>query len=256
MPRRAFLPEGRALGGLYSTAQHVSGAAQLRLLSMNARNVKTLFGVELAVSLAQAPTALWNHANASPCTIGHLEHFAQQLLRRAIALESDHAAVRVLNFMPAGFQLNNSAPNSIKQIERLKPRDDQRNFVLLRQRRILPIPHHAAHVPRQKKSLHLVSRRLKNSFNCRRNQNMRHEHRKVFEAPALGQVDAHGVRRSSGFKTDPKEHNLAIGILDREVNRVQWRIHHAHVTTRAFYLKQITLGTGNAQHVAEGTKDH
>src|SRR5665213_4636989 len=102
MPRRTLLAESRALRRFDSSAQHFSRAAQRRLLCMNARDVETLFGVELAVGFTQATTALRNHSNAAPCAIGHLEHFAQQLLRCAIALECDHAAVGILHFVPAG----------------------------------------------------------------------------------------------------------------------------------------------------------
>ena len=56
MARRALLAEGRALGRLDGSAQHIAGAAEWRLLGVNAGDVEALFGVELAIgSLSRQP---------------------------------------------------------------------------------------------------------------------------------------------------------------------------------------------------------
>ena len=127
---------------------------------MNAGNLEALLGVEIAILRVQPPAALRNHADAAPRAIGHFENLAQQLLRGAIALERHHAAVGVLHFVPAGLQLHHRAANPIQQIERLKARDHNGHAELLGQRRILPVAHHAAHVARGQKRLHLVARRV------------------------------------------------------------------------------------------------
>src|ERR1039458_9721917 len=147
MPRRAFLPERPALRRLDGPAQHVPGPAKRRLLSMNPRNLEPFLGVELAISGAHPPAAFRNHADPPPSPVRHLKNLAQQFLRRTVALERDHPLVRVLHLVPSGLQLHHRAANPVQQIQRLEPRHHQRNPILLGQRRILPVTHHAAKGP-------------------------------------------------------------------------------------------------------------
>ena len=179
----------------------------------------------------------------------------KQLLRGPIALEGDDAAVGVLDFVTAAFELHHRAANAIEQIERLKAGDHDGDAVLLGQRRILPVAHHAAHVAGQQKGLHLVAGRLHDGLDRRRNQNVRNEQREILQPAALGQVHAHGVGRGGGFKADAEENHLLVGILDGEFNGVQRRIDDAHVAAAALDLEEVALGAGNAQHVAEGAED-
>ena len=88
MTRSAFLAEGRALGGLDGSAQHVAGVAQRRLLGVNAGDVEALFGVEVAIVGVETPAALGNDADAAPGAIGDFEDFGEQFLRGAIAVEA------------------------------------------------------------------------------------------------------------------------------------------------------------------------
>jgi len=55
---------------------------------VNAGDVEALFGIELAVGLAETP-ALLESRNAAPGTIRDFENLGQQLLRRAVAFERD-----------------------------------------------------------------------------------------------------------------------------------------------------------------------
>ena len=91
---------------------------------------KRCFGVEVAIGLAEPPAAFGDDADAAPGAIGDFEDLGQQLLRGAVAFEGDDAAVGVLDFVPAGFELNDGAANAVEQIERLKAGDDQGNAVL------------------------------------------------------------------------------------------------------------------------------
>src|SRR5579859_723487 len=142
----ALFSEGCALGWLDGSAEDIAGAAERRLFSVNAGDVETLFGVEFAIGVAQAPTALWNYADAAPGAIGDREDFCEKFLRGAITVEGDDAAVGVLDFVTAGLELKDDAANAVEQIERLKAGDDERNAVLLREGRIFPVAHDAADV--------------------------------------------------------------------------------------------------------------
>src|SRR5271166_796414 len=105
MARRTFLAEGRALGRLYHSPQHISGMTKQRLGGVNAGDLEALFGVEVAIIRAQPPAAFGNHANAAPGAICDLENLSQQLLRPPVAVEGYDALVGVFDFVPSSFQL-------------------------------------------------------------------------------------------------------------------------------------------------------
>src|ERR1700723_668004 len=128
MTRRALLAEGRARGRLDHSAQHISRMAKRRLLCVNAGDLEAILGVEFAVSRVKPPAAFGNHADAAPGAIGHFKNFTQQLLRRPIALKTHYALVGVFHFMLPCFELDNGAPDSVEQIERLKPGNDDWDF--------------------------------------------------------------------------------------------------------------------------------
>ncbi len=123
------------------------------------------------------------------------------------------------------------AADSIEQIERLKARDDDGNFELVGQRRILPITHDAAYVPGGKKGLHLVLRRTHDGFDRGRDKNMGDEQREILQSAPLGQVHAHGIGRRGGFKSDSEEDDLLVRILDGQFHRIERRVDHANVAT-------------------------
>ena len=116
MAGSAFFSEGGALGGLDGSAQDVSGAAESRLLGVNAGDVEALLGVEIAIIRAESPAARGNDADATPGAIGDFEDFSEELLCSLIAVKGDDAAVGVLDFMAAALELRNSAANSFEQI--------------------------------------------------------------------------------------------------------------------------------------------
>ncbi len=84
---------------------------------------------------------------------------------------------------------------------------------------------------------------------------MRNEQREILEAAALGQVNAHGVGGSRGFKPHAEEDDLLVWILDGQFHRIEGRIDHANVAAAALYLKQIAVSAGHAKHVAKRAED-
>ena len=93
------------------------------------------------------------------------------------------------------------------------------------------IAHDAAHVTGRKKGLHLVIRRTHDGFNRRRDKHVRDKQREVLQAAPLGQVHAHGVGWSGGFKTHTEEDDLLVWILDGQFHRIERRIDHANIAT-------------------------
>ena len=57
-------------------------------------------------------------------------------------------------------QQMHGAANALEQIERLESRDNDGHAVAFDQRIVLPVAHHAAHVPGGKKRLHAALRRV------------------------------------------------------------------------------------------------
>src|ERR1700734_840589 len=154
----ALLAKGRAFGGFHRATQHIAGMAQWRFLRVNAGDVEAQLGIEVAIFCIEAPAALGDYADAAPGAIGDVEDLAEQLLRGAVAFKCDDAAISVLNFVPACFELYDRAANAFEQIERFEARDHDGNAELLHEWRVLPVTHHAAHVACCEKSLHLVAR--------------------------------------------------------------------------------------------------
>ena len=105
MTRRTLLAERRTLSGLDGSAENIARTAKRRLLGVNAGDVEALFGVEVAVVSVETPATLRNDADAAPGAIGDFKNFFQKLLRGAIAVEGDDAAVSVLHFVTAAFEL-------------------------------------------------------------------------------------------------------------------------------------------------------
>ncbi len=68
-------------------------------------------------------------------------------------------------------------------------------------------------------------------------------------------MHAHGVGRGGGFKADAEENHLLVRVLDGEFDGVERRIDDAHVAAAALDLKEVALGAGDAEHVAEGAED-
>ncbi len=57
-------------------------------------------------------------------------------------------------------------------------------------------------------------------------------------------------------KPDGEEDHLAVGVLARQLHRVERRVDHAHVAAGGLDGQQVGGRPGHAQHVAEGGEDH
>jgi len=95
MFRRAARAKGRTLVGFPDPLQYQAADAFGRFLRAHAGHAESLLGVELRVGLAQAQAAPRNLADAAPLAGHDAEHFADELLRRRVALAAHRAGLPV-----------------------------------------------------------------------------------------------------------------------------------------------------------------
>ena len=63
-------------------------------------------------------------------------------------------------------------------------------------------------------------------------------------------------RRGRRLKADREEHHLTVGVLARDPQRIQRRVHHPHVGPLGLGFQQRLLRPRDAQHVAKAGEDH
>ena len=63
-------------------------------------------------------------------------------------------------------------------------------------------------------------------------------------------------RRRGRLEPDGEEHDLAVGVLDGDAQRVERRVDEADVGAARLGLEQVAVAAGHAHHVAEGREDH
>ena len=62
-------------------------------------------------------------------------------------------------------------------------------------------------------------------------------------------------RRRRRLEPDGEEHDVAVGRLDRDPQRVERRVHEAHVGALGLGLQEVAVAAGDAHHVAERRED-
>src|SRR6476646_6098164 len=70
--RRALLAERGALVRLDQTLQHLTAAAQRRLLGVDVADVEAVFGIAISVLRRHSPATVGDRADAAPAAVGHL----------------------------------------------------------------------------------------------------------------------------------------------------------------------------------------
>src|SRR5262245_25809689 len=88
---RAARPKGLALVRLLHAAQHQPADTLRRLLRRVLAQLKSQFRIKPRIGGAQPQPAAWNLAHTTPFAVYHLEHLADQLLRRPVPLAAHRA---------------------------------------------------------------------------------------------------------------------------------------------------------------------
>ena len=82
------------------------------------------------------------------------------------------------------------------------------------------------------------------------------EHREIGDAFALGLQHGQRGRRHRRLEAEAEEHDLAVGVLAGDVERIHRRIDHADIGAVGLGLQQALLRARHAHGVAEGGEDH
>src|SRR5262249_20334633 len=162
-----------------------------------------------------------------PFTVGDFENVVDQAKCGSISFTLNGPRILILHTDPPFFEHTNATISTLKQVEWLKTRYDNRDLKTGRERFIFFITHDGAHVPGAQKSPHSIGWGAEDSLHCRRHQNMRHEDGKVLEPAAFRLPNSHGVGRRSGLESDREENNGSVWVLLGNVQAIKWRIDDA-----------------------------
>ncbi len=142
----------------------------------------------------------------------------------------------------------------MQQVERLEPGHDDRDAMAGRDRLVVPVARDRAHVARGQQPVDARVLAAEQGLERGGHQHVRDQHREVREALGFRAVHCHGVGRCRRLEADREEHDLALGALARESERVERRVDDAHVPAARLHLEQVVARAGHAQHVAEGAE--
>ena len=177
-----------------------------------------------------------------------------ELLSLDVPLPPHRPCVLVLRLVAPRLQLPEEHVDRLEQVERLEARDYDGEAVLLGQRLVFPVARDCANVPRRDEALHLIVRRGSDRLHGGGDQHVGGQHGEVVDAVPLRQEDGHGVGGGGGLEADGEEYEPLVGIVPRHLDSIQRRVDHAHVAPLRLDAEQVSLGAGDAQHVAEGGK--
>ena len=82
------------------------------------------------------------------------------------------------------------------------------------------------------------------------------EQREIAYPVGLGLQHRHGRAGHRGLEAETEKNHFAIRVLTRQLERVQRRINHAHISAVGLGLKQTFLRTRHAHRVAKGSEDN
>jgi len=147
----------------------------------------------------------------------------------------------LFDFRAAFFQLHDEHADRFKKINRLETADDDGNLKFTHQLLVFAKANDRAHMARRNETLHAIPRRTQQGANRRRHQHVRREDAEILQAKPFSLQNRHSVGGSGGFESHSKENDFAIRLRARQLNRVRWRVHDAHITTLSLDVKQVRL---------------
>jgi hypothetical protein len=106
------------------------------------------------------------------------------------------------------------------------------------------------------KSVDLQIGRIEDGLDGRDDRDVVAEQREVAHAHRFCMQHGHRSARHRGLEAQPEEHHLLLGILLRQLQRVERGIDGAHIGAFGLGLQQAFLRPGHAHRVAEGRHDH
>ena len=180
-------------------------------------------------------------------------------IRRAAVLPSrrHHARVGVLDPARAGLELAHRGQHAVQEVERLEPGDDDGDPIARGQRLVVAVARDGADVagceealdPRRRDTTAAPSSAGGTSTCATITA-------KLSTPSAARSLDRHRVGRGRRLEAHGEEHDAPVGVLPRDLQRVQRRVHDAHVAALGLHREQVLPRARHAEHVAEGAEDH
>ena len=136
-----------------------------------------------------------------------------------------------------------------------KPGDHHWLSVHLGDEPVRPYPHHGGHVARPEEPRQPQVGRFQDRLDRRDDRDVVAEHAEVLHAERARPHQRHRGGRRRGFEADREEHDVTIGVVDRDLECVERRVHESHVGAARLRLDEVALGTGHPHHVAERRED-
>ena len=148
-------------------------------------------------------------------------------------------------------QLAHDHGDALQHVHRLEARDDAGDAVLLGQEPVRLRADDGAHVAGQDERVQLELRVVDDGLQRTGHVLVGAEHGEVLEAGRSRALDGHGNERRGGLEAHAHEHDLAVGVLLGERQRVERRVHDLYAAAGGLLLEQARRGAGHARHIAE-----
>ena len=255
--RRARGAEHLAFPGLEHSLEHLAALARLGVGDTDAGHGEHLLRVEIGELVLHLERALADEAEPAPLEMrAQLEDSREHFERLRIAVIVHDALVLVLDLAPSLEDLPDDHVHTLEDVERLETDDDHRLVVRARDELEGPDPHHRRHVTRAEETVELEVRRVEDRLHRRDDRDVVAEHEEVAQPLRLRahQRQRGGWRR--GLEPDRVEHYLAVRVLVRDLQRVERRVHHAHIGAGGLGIEQAPVTPRHAHQVAEAREDH
>ena len=216
--RRACRAEHLALPRLEDALEHLAALACLGVRHANAGHGEHLLRVEVGVLVLQLEGALADEPEAAPLEMrAQLEHAREHLERLRIAVIVDDALVLVLDLAASLVDLLDDHVHALEDVERLEPDHDDGLVVCAGDELEGPDPDDGRHVPRAEEAVELQVGRVEDRLHRRDDRDVVAEDEEVANALGLGSHQGQRRRRRGGLEADRVEHDLAVGVLLRDL---------------------------------------
>ena len=80
-------------------------------------------------------------------------------------------------------------------------------------------------------------------------------HAEVLDPERARPHQRHRGGRRGRFEADSEEHNVVVGVVDCDLERVERGVHEPDVRSARLRLDEVAPGAGHPHHVAEGRED-
>jgi hypothetical protein len=145
----------------------------------------------------------------------------------------------VLDTDSARFESIEAHIDPLQKIQGLEARDDDRDFILLGDRLVLPVPHDRTNMTCCQKTLDEIVGGTQQSFHSGWYEDMRGQDGEVLDPQSICLEDRHGVGWSSGLEPDGEKHDFSVGVLLCQLYGIEWRVNHPYIGSGRLCTEKI-----------------